>query len=89
MIGNAQVNVGVAPTLLTTAETDTQAGSRLHVRNGSATAAVFLGGSGVTTDTGYELPAGAAVALTLDSGDALYAVTAVGTVEVHVLRIGV
>lgn len=89
MIANARVTVGTTPTLLTTTETDTMAGSRLLVRNSSATASVFLGGSGVTTANGYEVPSGASVSLVLDSGDALYAVVGVGTIDVHVLRIGV
>jgi hypothetical protein len=89
MIRHARVSVGVAPTLLTAPESDMQAGSRLLLRNTSATASVFLGAADVTAVDGYELPAGTSLSLTLDSRDSLHAVTAVGDVPIHVLRVGV
>ena len=84
----ARVTVGTAATLLSAAEADTCAGSRLLVRNSSATTSVFLGGAGVTASTGLELPSASQVPWTLDLGEALYAAVVVGTVVVHVLQGG-
>jgi hypothetical protein len=77
----AQVAVGATPTLVLNAGDDFP---RLQVRNASATSSVFLGGPGVTTATGYELVAGASIAIhhAQDSSDDRYAVAAMsGTVH--------
>jgi hypothetical protein len=89
MIRHARVSVGTTPAALSDSEDDSQAGSRLQVRNTSATDAMFLGAADVTATTGYELRPGSSLPLTLDADEALYAVAALGTVEVHVLRMGV
>jgi hypothetical protein len=89
VIGHGRVTVGTSATKLTTADSGRQSGSRLHVRNPSATVSVFLGGSAVTAGTGYELPPGASVAITLDADEEVFAAVAVGTLDVHVLRGGV
>lgn len=89
MIRHARVTVGTTPTLLTGTEGDTYSGARLHVRNISGTVSAFLGGSDVTATTGYELPVGGVLDVTLDAGETLYAVVAVGTVRIDVLRAGV
>lgn len=62
------------------------AGSDVVVRNTSGGASVFVGGPTVTTATGFEIPAGASVGLTLDAGEALYAIVTTGTVRCDVLR---
>ncbi len=57
--------------MLAGAEGDTQAGSRIRVRNNSATTDAFLGGADVTTATGYKIAVGEQVPLDLDTGEAL------------------
>lgn len=52
----------------------------------TAGASVFLGGSGVTTTTGYELEVGDIVDVSLVAGDVLYGIVAASTEDVHVLR---
>jgi hypothetical protein len=89
VIRHARVSVGTTPAALTSTQDNSQVGSRLQVRNTSATDAVSLGASDVTAATGYELRPGSSLLLTLDADEALYAVAALGTVEVHVLRMGV
>ncbi len=87
-VNQDQVVVGTTPTLLSGAPGDAVSGSRIQVRNSSGTTSVFLGGPSVTTANGYELPAGASVAITLNEGESLHAVVVVGTVTVHALRAG-
>jgi hypothetical protein len=89
VIRHERITVGTNPTLLTGSDTGSQAGSRLLIRNNSATASVFLGDSSVTSDTGWEFVLGDTLMLTLDPEEELYAVAAIGTVVVAVLRIGV
>lgn len=57
------------------------------VRNPSASS-VFLGGPTVTAETGFELPAGESVALTLAAGEAVYGVVTSGEVTIHTLASG-
>lgn len=64
-------------------------GARVLVRNRHATVSVSLGGSTVTAAAGYELLAGEAVSLDVDSTEKLYAIAASGTVTVHVLEGGI
>jgi hypothetical protein len=56
------------------------------IRNTSTTTSVYLGQSGVTSTTGFELKAGESLALEMFRGSTLYAITASGTAEVHVMR---
>jgi hypothetical protein len=61
-------------------------GANALVRNTDATDSVFVGGSGVTAATGYELLPGAGVTVTLGNrADDLYGITASGTARVDVL----
>jgi hypothetical protein len=79
-ITSGQVAVGSTPTLIHDAADDYQ---RLQLKNAGA-ASVFLGGSGVTITTGYELAPGASISMhnIQDSDDDLYARAAVsGTVH--------
>lgn len=84
----AQVSVGTTETELTGAQTDTVAGQSLVAINKGA-ASVFLGGTGVTTTTGFELAAGESVNVDVNQGEKLFGIVATGTQTVHVLRIGV
>jgi hypothetical protein len=58
------------------------------VKNTHASAAIDLGGSGVTTGTGYSLAAGESITIgPLGGGDDLYGITASGTVVVSILAV--
>lgn len=81
-----RVAVAVTATKLNTAGTDNVSGTSLLVRN-RGTASVFLGGSDVTTLTGFELLAGES--LPADLNEDLYGICASGTVACHVLEVGV
>jgi hypothetical protein len=56
------------------------------IRNTSTTTSVFLGQSDVTSTTGFELKANESLAINMFKGSTLYAVTASGTADVHVMR---
>lgn len=87
-VEGAQVSVGTTETELTGSQTDTIAGQSLVAINKGA-ASVFLGGTGVTTSTGFELAAGESVSLDVNQGEQLFGIVGSGTQDVHVLRIGV
>lgn len=88
-VTSAQVTVTTSAVALSSAETDSRGGESVAVKNTDATNAVYVGGtSGVTTSTGYKLGAGEVLALDLDMGESLYAISA-GSVVVAVLRTGV
>lgn len=55
------------------------------VRN-RGTAAVYLGGSAVTTSTGFQLDIGEAVSVYLAPGEILYGISVSGTHVVHGLQ---
>lgn len=65
---------------------DRDRGSLLLRNRGSA--AVFVGGSGVTSAAGFQVDAGETLALDLEADEAVFAVAASGSHEVHVLRTG-
>lgn len=86
-VDSAQITVTTAATLLTSAVDSRDKGGIAITNRGSA--AVYVGGPGVTTSTGYKLDAGESVAIDTDSpGDVAYGVVATGTETVHVLRAG-
>lgn len=91
-VSGSQVTVSTSATLLSGADGDSIIGQCVFVTNGDA-AAIFLGGSGVTTGTGYSLAAGTSLpwSVTLGVGEALYAISTAGTSAgaVKVLRTGV
>jgi len=93
-VTSAQVTVTTSATALTATETDTVGGTKVYVRNSQATAsdAVALGASGVTTGTGFVVPGGSSVGpIELSSGEQLFAIRATGAAldpVVHVLRTG-
>lgn len=84
----AQVTVTTTAAALSATETDARSGEILVVLNTDATNPVYLGPVGVTSGTGFKLPAGGSTpALHLGAGESLYAVSG-GSVVVHVLRLG-
>ena len=85
----AQVAVSTTPTLLSAAsESDDRSGQSLAVL--TCDIDIYLGGSNsVTSSTGAKLPAGSPIGIDLQSGEAVYAVTASGSGTAHVLRTGV
>lgn len=85
-VAGKRVTVNTSATKLNSNTSDAVSGSTIVARNKDASAAVDLGGSGVTTGTGFTLAAGESVAFDLSGADDLYAVTASGTVVVHVLE---
>lgn len=48
---------------------------RLHIHNIDQTTSVFLGGSDVSTTTGFQVDKGAILALTVSPADRLYAIS--------------
>lgn len=82
------MSVGTSETELTGTQTDSTAGQSLVVQNRGA-ADVFVGGTGVTTSTGFKLAAGDSVSLDLGQGEKLFGIVATGTVTCHILRAGV
>jgi hypothetical protein len=63
---------------------------RFAIKNVDGAITVYLGGSNVTNAgaNGYELIAGASIAMDLYAGDELYAVAASGTPSIRILEIG-
>lgn len=85
----AVVTVGTTVTALASnAETDYATGRAVAVKNTGATTC-YLGGSGVTSATGYPLAAGETLAYDALPGDVVYAVCASGSTTVAVLQVGV
>ena len=82
-ISAARVTVGTSAVALNTASTSAQ---DLLLKNTSANAA-DLGASTVTATTGFDLAAGATVAVSVDAGDVLYAIRSGGSdATIAVLR---
>lgn len=88
-VSSAPVTVTTTATLLSAAETDGDARLSLLLKVPTGGATVFLGGSGVTTATGFPAAAGEPYAFDLAPGDALYGIVAASTQAVNVLRTGV
>jgi len=86
-----RVTVTTSATRLDTqAEVDfREYGQSILVRNRDAAVSVYLGGADVTASTGTVLAALEDYGDALDSTDALYAITASGSVIVHVLQTGI
>lgn len=85
-----RVSVGTAATSLMPApDVDSVMGQTLAVKNLGA-ASVFIGGAGVTTAQGWEIPAGdPPVTLELPTGAVLYGIVTADTVLVQVMQVGV
>lgn len=86
-------SVGTSATDLTTTDSAGdigQVGMSVLIQNLDASAALYLGGSGVTTSSyGHKLAAGTAVAIQLAPGEIVYGVVATGTINVGLLYQGV
>jgi hypothetical protein len=76
-----QITVGTSPTLVFS-------GTGFFVLRNAGSASVFLGGSGVTTTTGFELPtASPYIQVTTHAGDSIYAVVASATQRLDSLEV--
>ena len=75
-IGSGQIEVGTDVTLIVPTDPD---GQRAHVKNLSTERAIFLGGSAVTTTTGFKLKLGEELSLFLGPGEAIYGIVVTGT----------
>ncbi|MCX4912810.1 hypothetical protein [Streptomyces sp. NBC_00687] len=84
------MSVATAATLLSGADGDSVSGQTVYVTNAGANP-IFLGGSGVSTATGYPLAAGVSLPwpVVLGVGEALYGIVAAATESAKVLRTGV
>jgi len=87
-ISTAQVAVSTTAAKLTSTPTDSRAGSSIAI-TAPVAATLYIGGSGVTSTTGFAVAAGASVSLDLQSGEDVYGVLASGTGTAFVLRTGV
>ena len=89
-VASAQVTVTVTATKLNTvAENDAVLGhSGVSLRNISPTS-VYIGNGAVTASTGCVVPQWGTASVGLEAGEDLYAITASGTAEVHVIMNGV
>jgi hypothetical protein len=86
------VDTTVGGTLITRGQGDTGAlgtsDFSATIKNTHATATVYLGGSGVTTATGYPLAAGDVIDLgDLGTDDAVYGIVTTSTAVVAVLEV--
>lgn len=89
-VASAQVTVSnaSATSIVTGADTDNIQGLSVAVRNADAAITVYLGGSAVTSATGFALLAGATIAVDLQPAETLYGRAASGSPVVHVLKTG-
>jgi hypothetical protein len=87
-VRTAQVTVTTSATALQSAadSADSTPGNSVSLYNTGATDA-YVGGSGVTSSTGFLLKAGAVLSFDLGSADVPYGITASGTTTVHVLSV--
>ncbi len=88
-IVGSRVTVDTVADLLADASSDTTGfnGFRLNVRN-RGSVAVYLGAAAVVTTDGFQLDPGESVSMWLDTGEALYGITASSSAVVHVLKGG-
>lgn len=83
-----RITVSDTAVALVGAESGTVSGGGLLIKNASANEAA-LGGSDVAAGTGFRLPAGASVQLTLPAGERIYAIrTGASDAELDVIRTG-
>lgn len=95
MLAHRRVGVLVTVTEITAAAVapapgaapDVFAGGAVTLRN-KGFASVFLGGSGVTATTGFELAVGESLTSQLNQGERLYGIAAAATQRVDVLEGG-
>lgn len=88
-IRSAQATVGTSAAVLVDAAGDDERADFSALVHNKGSVSVYLGGSGVTVATGYEVGAGEAVALSLTGSDTVYAISGTAGQRVDVLRSGV
>lgn len=87
-LAGRRVTVADAATRIDASDADNRPGRSLAVTN-AGSAAIDLGGSGVTVGGGYSLAAGVTISLDLRPGESLYGVAAATTSQVvHVIETG-
>lgn len=83
-VASQAVSVGTTATQLTGGDTGAKSGSFAVANVGAAT--IYIGGSGVTTATGFPIAAGESMSFDLRSAtDEIYGIVASGTVAARVL----
>lgn len=87
-INAAQVPVSTTATRLNSDPHDSRSDSAIAI-TAPAAAVLYLGRAGVSTATGFPLPAGTTISLDLQSSEDVYGVLATGTGTVSVLETGV
>jgi hypothetical protein len=83
---SAQITVGTTATLLVAATAFDQTAYIHNMEHGGGNPVVFLGDATVTAANGFELDAGDYITIGVGDHEALYAITASGTVKVSVLK---
>ena len=86
MPSSAQITVGTTATLLVAATAFDQTAYIHNMAHGGGNPVVYLGDSTVTAANGFELDAGDYITIGVGDHEALYAITASGTVNVSVLK---
>jgi len=87
-VSSTAVPVTATATVLNVAETDQLPRYSLALYNSSAVT-VYVGGSAVTTSTGFPVAAAGSFSVDLDRGEGLWGIVATGTASVIVLSQGV
>jgi hypothetical protein len=82
-ISSGQVVVGLTPIGINGVSRNP---SRIHVHNNDNTKVLYLGGSSVSTTNGLALQKLESIELTLNAGEALYAISETGTHTISWLR---
>lgn len=89
-VDSDRVTVTDTATKISAVDGSPVAGHSLTVINRHATDSIDLGGSGVVSGAGFELKASENVTVDLSEGEELFGIAAAaGSVEVHVLYVGV
>jgi hypothetical protein len=86
MPSSAQITVGTTATLLVAATAFDQTAYIHNMEHGGGNPVVYLGDATVTAANGFELDAGDYITIGVGDHEALYAITASGTVKVSVLK---
>lgn len=81
-ITTAQVTVSDSATLIATIPS---VGASVLITNTDSSTTMYIGGSGVATDTGHRLLPGQSIGNTYAPGDNIYGIVASGTVVAHYL----
>lgn len=88
MASASQASVTTSATsIIAAASTSGGGGGRDFLIKSTSSTAVYVGGAGVTTSTGYLLTQNVEYPVQLGASEALYAVAASGTVTVYVLGV--